>query len=126
MPKLKTRLPGVIHMKVFLWLLVLACAVWCVCCWTVSRVVVIVLTGMYPHLAWPKATELLLRPNGWVLLFPLPWLIYAMVLSRRRELTPGAGFLFAGTVVLALSILTCAIAVACLLPYVELYGQFEP
>ena len=86
---------------------------------------IIVLTGMYPYLPWPGATQLLLRPNGWIFLFPLPWLIYALMLSRRRELTPNTVFLFAGTVVLALTILTCVIAVACLLPYDELYGHFE-
>jgi hypothetical protein len=92
----------------------------------VSRVLIIVLTGMYPYLPWPGATQLLLRPNGWMLLFPLPWLIYAVVLSRRRELTPSSVFLFTGAVVLGLAILTCVIAVACVLPYVELYGHFEP
>jgi len=92
----------------------------------VSRVLMSVLAGMYPQLAWPGATELLLRHNGWLVLFPLPWLIYAVVLSRRRELTPGTVFVFAGVVVLALAVLTCVIAGACLLPYVELYWHFEP
>jgi hypothetical protein len=96
-----------------------------VCCWVVSHVVIIALAGIYPHLPWPGATELLLRPNGWILFFPLPWLVYALVLSRQRELTQNRVFVFAGMVVLALSILTCVIAVACVLPYVELYGHLE-
>jgi hypothetical protein len=85
-----------------------------------------VLAGMYPQLAWPGATKFLLRPNGWIFLFPIPWLIYALVLSRRCELTSSSVFLFAGVVVLAMTVLTCVIAVACLLPYVDLYWNFEP
>ena len=87
----------------------------------VSRVLIIVLTGMYPYLPWPGATQLLLRPNGWICLFPLPLLIYAVVLSRRRDLTPSTVFIFTGVVVLAMTILTFVIAGACLLPFVELY-----
>jgi hypothetical protein len=92
----------------------------------VSRVLMSVLAGTYPQLAWPGATQLLLRSNGWIFLFPIPWLIYAFVLSRRRELTPSTVFLFAGIVILAMTVLTCVIVVACLLPYVELYWHFEP
>ena len=117
-----------IRMKTFLWLLVLACVVWSVCCWAVSHVIVIVLTGIssYDFFMWPGMTKFLLCPNGWIFLFPLPWCIYAIMLSFRRELTPRDLFVFAGTVVLGLTILTCAIAVACALPYVFLFGHLEP
>lgn len=66
---------------------------------------------------WPGMTELLLHSNSWILFFPLPWLIYAVFLSRCSKLTPNAVFVFEGTIVLALSILICSVAVACLLPF---------
>ena len=69
----------------------------------------------------PAITLFFLRPSGWILLCPLPWLIYAVVLSFRRELTTSATFLFAGTVILALAILVCVVAVACLLPYIAMH-----
>jgi hypothetical protein len=101
-------------MKAFIWILVLACAVWSVCCWAVSHIVASMLSR---SVNWPGMTELLLNSNGWILLFPFPWLIYAVFLSRCSNLTPNAVFLFVGTVVLALSILICAVAFACLLPF---------
>jgi len=32
---------------------------------------------------------------------PIPWIIYASALDKRRELTPDAVFLFTGTLLLA-------------------------
>jgi hypothetical protein len=91
----------------------------------VSHFIIIVLADKYPLLPWPRITEQLLRPNGWILMFPLPWLIYAAALSRRRELSPGTVFIFLGTVVLGLAIMVCVVAFASLLPYVELYMHFD-
>jgi hypothetical protein len=68
----------------------------------------------------PVITVFVLRPNGWILFCPLPWLIYAGVLSFRRELSAGAVFLFAGTVILAATLLGCAVFMACVLPYIPL------
>ena len=113
-------------MKIFIWLLVFACTVWSVCCWGVSKIVAIVIAGMAPDLAWPGITTLMLHSNGWILLFSLPWFVYAVILSRRNALTPNMAFLFAGTVGLALSILTCAVAIACMLPFGEIYFRLEP
>jgi len=69
----------------------------------------------------PAFTLFFLSPNGWILLCPLPWLIYGVVLSRRSDLTHGAVFIFTGTVMLALAILFCIVAGACLLPYVAMH-----
>ena len=69
----------------------------------------------------PAVTLFFLSHNVWILLYPLPWLIYAAVLSRRSDLAPGAVFVFAGTVILALAILIFIVAGACLLPYVAMH-----
>jgi hypothetical protein len=52
--------------------------------------------------------------------------IYAIVLSCRRELTPKAVLIFAGTVFLGLAVLIFVVTTACLLPYVTLYGCCDP
>ena len=69
----------------------------------------------------PAVTLFFLSHTGWILLCPLPWLIYAAVLSRRSDPTPSAVFVFAGTAMLALAIIFCIVAGACLLPYIALH-----
>jgi hypothetical protein len=71
----------------------------------------------------PATTESLLHPNGWILIVPVPWWIYAVVLSRRRDLAPNAVFAFAGTVILALALLICVVSLACVLPFIALHGK---
>jgi hypothetical protein len=72
-------------MKAFLWLLFLALSISSFSCWMVSRSVVVVLAETYLNFPWPGVTNLLLRPNGWILLVPLPWSAYAGLLSFREN-----------------------------------------
>ena len=92
----------------------------CLCCWAMSSLVMHSLADTHRDLLLPAITVFVLRPNGWILFCPLPWLIYAVVLSFRRELSPGALFLFAGTVILGATLLICAVVMACFLPYIPL------
>jgi hypothetical protein len=110
-------------MKAFLWLLVLAFTVLSLCCWMISSVAMLSFTDTHTNggLRLPAVTLFFLSHNGWILLCPLPWLIYAVVLSRRRGLTPDAVFIFAGTAILGLAILALIVAGACLLPYIALH-----
>ena len=78
------------------------------------------LADMHHDYSLPAITALVLRPNGWILFCPLPWLIYGGVLSFRRELSPGAVFIFAGTIILGATLLVCAVVMACFLPYIPL------
>ncbi len=68
----------------------------------------------------PAVTVLVIRPNGWILACPFPWVVYSLVLTMRREVTPAAAFLFAGTMFLALTILVCAVFIACVIPFITL------
>ncbi|HEY3854307.1 MAG TPA: hypothetical protein VGO67_07955 [Verrucomicrobiae bacterium] len=114
------------RMKLFVWLLVLAFAVLSACCWMISYVIMLVLADIIPNVMLPGFTELLLRHNGWILLVPLPWVVYAIVLSGSQDLSPGSVFLFSGTVVLTLAVLICLVSLACALPYASLHQHFEP
>jgi hypothetical protein len=110
-------------MKAFLWLLALAFTVLSLCLWMISSVAMLSFTDTHTNggLMLPAVTLFFLSHNVWILLSPLPWLIYAAVLSRRSDLTPVAVFIFAGTVMLALAILIFIVAGACLLPYVAMH-----
>jgi hypothetical protein len=107
------------HMKVFPWLLTLALAIVCFTCWALSSLIMQSLAdiGREPL---PAVTVLVLRPNGWILFFPIPWIIYSAVLSFRRDITPGTLFVFAGTMVLAAAALVCALIIACVVPWITL------
>jgi hypothetical protein len=59
-----------------------------------------------------------------LLFCPLPWIIYAAFLSFRAQvITPSAVFLFAGTVCVAIAVIVGSVAVAALLPYVQLISH---
>lgn len=70
----------------------------------------------------PAITVLVIRPNGWILVCPLPWVAYSLVLTMRREVTPAAIFLFAGTLFLAAAILVCAVVIASVIPFLTLHA----
>jgi hypothetical protein len=107
-------------MKTFLWLSTLGVAVLSLCCWAVSSLVLRSLADTHQDFLLPAVTVLVLRPNWWMLFYPLPWAIYAAVLTLRRELSAGGVFLFAGTAILAATLLACAVVLACVLPYLPL------
>jgi hypothetical protein len=116
-----------LRMKTFLWLLVAAFAVLSLCCWMISSVAMLSFTDAHTNggLRLPAVTLFFLSHNGWILVCPLPGLIYAVALSRRRELTTDAVFAFTGTVMLAQAILFCVVAGACLLPYIALHTYLK-
>ncbi len=62
----------------------------------------------------PALAELVLH-HTWLLFCPVPWIVYAALLSRRRELSTGAVFVFAGTISLAMTGIVCAVALGAVL-----------
>jgi hypothetical protein len=103
-------------MKAFLWLLTLALIVLCLTGWALSELVE---QSMRDRSA-PGFTGLMILPHGWLFLAPLPWVVYAGVLSFRRELRPPEVLVFAGTIVLFAVLLGCALALALALPYIPI------
>ena len=51
----------------------------------------------------------------------LGYLCLGAVLSFRRDVTPSALFLFAGTRFLAAALIVCVVVVAAVLPYISLH-----
>lgn len=103
-------------MKVFLWLLTFALILVSLTGWVLSGLVEGSMQDM--QLIVPYFTRLVILPHGWLLAAPLPWVLYAGVLTFRRELTPSAVLLFAGTLCLFAALLVCALTLALSLPYI--------
>jgi hypothetical protein len=90
-------------MKTFVWLLALAAVVVCISCWWLSSLSLLAFSNV-TKTPPPHITFILLHPNTWVLFFPVPWIIYSVVLSLRKELAASSVFLFTGTLLLGLAI----------------------
>jgi len=108
-------------MKIFTWFMTLAFAAVCYTCWGMSCLIMKSLADSGRELDYlPAPTTLLFHPNLWILFCPVPWIIYSTVLTLRRELTPSAVFVFAGTLVLAVSLLMCGFFIAAVVPFLRL------
>ena len=101
-------------MKTFLWLLTLAFAVVCLGCWAMSD---LALRSLDTDRPLPAITNLVIRPNGWILICPIPWLAYALFLTTRQSVTIDTILIFSGTLVLATAILICAVVIASVIPF---------
>jgi len=105
-------------MRAFIWLLTSAMGILCLSCWAMAELAMRSLRDMGSPL--PNFTSLVLRPHGWLLFLPIPWIICSAVLSFRRELSVQAVFIFAGTIGFAMTSVVCAVVVAGLLPFIPL------
>ena len=105
-------------MRAFIWLLTFSMGVLCLGCWAMAEVAESWFRGV--HVALPRFTLLVLDPHGWLLFMPIPWVIYSVVLSVPKELSARAPFIFAGTVVLFMTLVFFSVVVAGLLPLITL------
>ena len=107
-------------MKLFPWLLTLAFVAVCLTAWVMSELVARSLHDMEATV--PAFTRLVILPrHGWLLFAPVPWVIYSAALTIRKEVTPGALFVFAGALFLFAALVVGAVAVALCLPYIPLH-----
>ena len=103
-------------MKIFTWLTTAALVVVCFAGWLMSEVVSHSLADVQAPL--PYLTRLVIAPHGWLLAVPLPWVLYALFATVKREVTPSASLTFAGTALLGLALLVSVLAIALSLPYI--------
>jgi hypothetical protein len=107
-------------MKASLWLFTLALAIMSSACWCVAQVLIISWQHKSPDAPLPYFTQLVFYPHGWLLFCPLPWIVYAALLSLKKQLAPGDVCLFASTICVAVSAIVSATAIAGLLPHLDL------
>jgi hypothetical protein len=101
-------------MRVFPWLLALALAVECLAGTLLARFVMQSLADA--QLAAPGFTLLFFGHPTWWLLIPIPWVIYALILSRRPSPAVGSVLVFAGTVAMVAAFLLGIMVIAAILP----------
>jgi hypothetical protein len=103
-------------MKTSVWFLTFEFLAICLVSWILSSL--LVSFAMHDLNREPQAfTKLVLFPNTWILFCPVPWLICAVVWSRRGELSRTRMLLFQSTVLAATILLLCVVVVACTLPF---------
>ena len=106
-------------MKAVPWLLTVAMGILCFSCWALSELAMRSLRDVgYPL---PNITRFVLHPHGWLLLVPVPWVVYSAVLTFRRDFSVGMALIFAGTVALAMTAVLCVVTIAALLPFIPLH-----
>ena len=109
-------------MKAFLWMMTLALAVMCFWLWALARLEIGLLEARYHHVLPALTVALVTHPN-WLWFCPTPWIVAALVLSFRKEVSTAVGFLFLGTIVLAASLILFPVLMALSLPWLQLFAN---
>lgn len=112
-------------MKFAVWMFAVALFMVCIACWCL---------GQYLHMSWPHAkfantpvpsfTQMVLFPHGWLLFCPIPWVVCAVVVTFQRSVSGEFAISFAGTAVVAICAIASAVAIAAVLPYLDLVTVF--
>ncbi|MFO1457764.1 MAG: hypothetical protein U1G08_00025 [Verrucomicrobiota bacterium] len=104
-------------MKVFPWLLLLSFEAICLTCWLTAGLTELVYRDQFKDTGFPTGTWIVLAAKEWFPAFPVPWLIYAIALTRRREVSVPAVLVFAGTICLSCCLFLCWVVIGLLMPY---------
>jgi len=91
----------------------------CFFLWALAQVETGVLNAF--SISLPASTQLLVINPTWLWFCPVPWIVASLVLSCRREVSPAAGFLFLGSIVLAASLILFPFLIAAAFPWLALY-----
>ena len=111
-------------MKFAVWIFTAALFIVCRACWCLGNVL---------HMAWPQKfgdkpipsfTEMVLYPHEWLMLCQIPWVLCAAVVSFRKSVSNEFALSFAGTAVAAICAIASAVALAAVLPYLNLITPF--
>jgi len=78
----------------------------------------------FANIPVPSFTQMVLFPHGWLLFCPIPWVVGAVVVTFRTNVSSEFAFSFAGTVVVAICAIASAVAIAAVLPYLDLVVVF--
>jgi hypothetical protein len=105
-------------MKKYLWLSTAAFGLICLACSVASFLVNQSLQD--DGMLLPAISHIVLEHSLWILLLPVPWIVYSSALSCTRKLNPNGVYFFSGTLFLAVAILVSVTAIGCLLPWLVL------
>jgi hypothetical protein len=72
----------------------------------------------------PNVSEFLQAEAGWFLVLPFPWLVWAICLSRRRELAASSYAIYTSSCILAMVMLVGVSLFGSLLPLIIVRSNF--
>jgi hypothetical protein len=110
--------------KTFIWLTTIALALLSLGLWDLAERVVQSWRGILPGEAFPGFSLLVLSWRKCLFLVPLPWIVYAVALSRRQIVSAPTAFRFAGTICIAAVIVSYVVVYGAMLPDIE-WGPYH-
>src|SRR5436189_253227 len=118
-------------MKVFIWLTALALVLMCFLLWAFAHIETKSLSdvrGLDPgeYYPYPNLTQAFIIHEGWLILYPLPWVVGSIALSRGKEISYQTGFVFMGTVFLGVLVVLIPFLVAAALPWLPMKVGLVP
>ncbi|MBL9173342.1 MAG: hypothetical protein JNL10_07405 [Verrucomicrobiales bacterium] len=108
---------GKTNMKAFPWLLLLAFEAISLTCWPAAALTDSVYRDEFKDSGFPTWTQTVLAAKNWFPVFPLPWLVYSIILTSRRDVVASSLFTYAGTICLGCCLFLCWIITGLLMPY---------
>jgi hypothetical protein len=107
------------NMKTFVWLVFAGMLVLSLTLWGLAERVVQSWRGIFAGEELPVFSLFVLSWRNCIFLVPLPWVIYAAVLSSRQSVSVPSALTFAGTVLLGIIGLACIVLYGAILPDIE-------
>jgi hypothetical protein len=123
-PRLSTIVRGASRVKTIIWLITVALALLSLGLWDLAERVVQSWRGVLPGEAFPGFSLLVLSWRRSLFLVPLPWIVYAVALSRRQIVNAPTAFKFAGTICIAAVIVSYVVLYGAILPDIE-WGPYH-
>jgi hypothetical protein len=115
---------GELRVKTLIWLTTVGLALLSLGLWDLAQRVVQSWSGLLPGEAFPGFSLLVLSWRRCLFLVPLPWIVYAVALSRREIVSAPAAFKFGGTVCIAAVIVSYVVLYGAILPDIE-WGPYH-
>jgi hypothetical protein len=115
------------RMKMFMWFFMVMLLAASSGCWEISSIFkTCVFSGYGSDPDLPIITTWLLYPNTWLMFFPIPWLVWLIVLSVRRTLSSRQILIFSGATTIAFIsiIVIVAIALKAVINWESSYREF--
>jgi hypothetical protein len=102
----------------------LACASLVLACFVEWLVAAVISTSLHETFITkdrliPIITSYVIMRPFWILLFPVPWVIY-LALRLRKQPSPEAALIYAATIGVGLTCLTGLVILGCVLPWLPL------
>lgn len=104
-------------MKAFPWLLFLAFEVVCLTSCPIAGLTESVYRDAFKGSGFPTWTRSVFFAQNWLWAFPLPWLVYSVILTRKMEPPVSSLLMYAGSISVGCSVFLSWLIGGLLMPY---------